>query len=135
MAFKDLVSLYFERSNAMQTFWGFYITIVLGLLAFFGTAKPSPKKILLAGILSLGFIGFAVVNQDALHDVTHARVVTQRLIAEYQDTDPVKQAAIDQIKTTITPPTESGVRVFHICADIGVLIAIWSLTLYREPGR
>jgi hypothetical protein len=37
MDFKDLVSLYFERSNAIQTFWNFYLTVILGLSAFFGS--------------------------------------------------------------------------------------------------
>jgi hypothetical protein len=130
--FKELVSLYFERSNAMQTFWGFYITIVLGLLAVFGTIKPSRKKIFLAAIVTVGFIGFALVNQDALHDVTQTRTVTQQLIAAYKDKDPARQPTIDRIKTTITPPTVASVRAFHIAADVCVLAAIWVLTLYNE---
>jgi hypothetical protein len=39
MDFKDLVSMRFERTNAMQTLWISYIMIVFGLLGFIGAAK------------------------------------------------------------------------------------------------
>jgi hypothetical protein len=72
------------------------------------------------------------VNQDALHDVTCARNVTKNLIASYRDQDSVRQAMIQKIIPTITPPTLSSVRIFHAIADICVLGALWALTLYKE---
>src|SRR5437763_11023455 len=99
MEFKDLLSLYFERSNAMQTFWGLYITIALGLLAFIGSVKVSRKKrMFLACILSAGFTGFAFVNAYALRDVTLERRAAYRLITDYRDKNPNAQQAIDPLE-------------------------------------
>lgn len=132
---KDLVSLYFERGNAMQTLWGLYITITLGLLAFFGAAKVSAKRYVLATILSIGFAGFAAVNQDALHDVTCARNAIRKIILDKEATT-TEDKALQYLVTEIAPPTSTQVRVFHIAADVSVLIALWTITLLkqREPA-
>lgn len=132
---KDLVSLYFERGNAMQTLWGLYITITLGLLAFFGAAKVSAKRYVLAAILSIGFAGFAAVNQDALHDVTCARNAIRKIILDKEATT-TEDKALQYLVSKIAPPTSTQVRVFHIAADVSVLIALWTITLLkqREPA-
>ena len=135
MNFQELVSLYFERSNAMQTYWGFYITIVIGLLAFFGTIKASPQKRILAILVSIGFAGFAYVNGDAIRDVVKTRSVTQQLILTYKDCDPTKQADIDKIGKTIRTADVRWVMGFHIASDLGVLAAIWVLTLNERMPK
>jgi hypothetical protein len=128
MEFRDLVTLYFERSNEVQTLWNLYITVVVGLLALFGAIKQSRQKVILAGIVSLGFLAFAYVNEDALQDVTHARRVTQGLINNYNGTDCTPQMK-DRIHDIVTPPTETQLESFHFLCDVLVLIAIWGLTL------
>ena len=66
MEFKDLVSLYFERSNAIQTFWNFYLTVIFGLLAFFESQKmPVGNRALPTLVFSLAFAGFAAFNLHA----------------------------------------------------------------------
>jgi hypothetical protein len=135
MDFKDLVSLYFERTNAVQVLWGLYITIALGLLAFLGANPAVLKRVYLVGLLSLGFIGFAVVNADALYDVTKARVAAHDLIANYTAKDPPNQAIVDRIKTIVNPPTPREVVIFHVSVDIGVLAAMLGLTLYVDRTR
>jgi hypothetical protein len=39
MEFKELVSFYFERTDATQALWSIYTTVVIGLLAFLSSAK------------------------------------------------------------------------------------------------
>jgi hypothetical protein len=131
MELKELVAMYFERGNAMQTLWGLYITIVLGLVAFFGAAPVSVKKLSVAGILSLGFIGFAVVNEDAIHDITRTRCMTQTIILNYQAKTQEDRALVEMVKT-INPPPVLGTRIFHFTADFFVLAAVWVLTLRRK---
>jgi hypothetical protein len=70
---KELVSLVFERSNAVQTFWNFQVTIILALLAFFGTTTITNKKLLLAGVLSFAYLLLACVNAIAVAEVTKVR--------------------------------------------------------------
>jgi hypothetical protein len=70
MEFKDFVSLYFERTNAMQTLWSIYITITLGLLGFLASVRLRTSRIALALFLCSVFAGFAWVNLDALRSVT-----------------------------------------------------------------
>jgi hypothetical protein len=135
MAFNDLITLYFERSNAYISLWGFYITVVLGLLAYFGTAKQSRQKIMLAVVVSFGFVGFAVVNGNALSIVAHELIVTRQLIADYPETEPEKEktVTIRGLKTAIPKTSLPWLTGFHIGSDVMVLIGIWMLTAY--PGK
>lgn len=131
MDFKDLLSFYFERSNASNSLWGFYITVVLGLLAYFGTASLPQKKFMFATIIAIGFIGFAYTNEKAIMEVATARLATATLIREYHDPDSAKQAQIDEFKKTINPSPIAGIRLFHFGSDITVLIGLWYLTLRK----
>jgi hypothetical protein len=127
MEYKDLLSVYFERTNAANGLWGFYITVVFGLLAYFGTAARSQQKTLLAVIVSLGFLGFAYVNKAAILETAKARYATANLMSHYRD--PANQAAIDDLNKTIHPVSVRGIDYFHIGSDIMVLIGLWMLTL------
>ena len=39
MNYSELIQLYFERSNALQSYWTLYVVIVGGLLAFSSLRK------------------------------------------------------------------------------------------------
>ena len=132
MEFKDLVTLYFERSNAMQAQWGAFITIALGLMAVFGAMDSSPKKTFLAVILSLGFMAFAYENYDSLNHIARARIAARDLIWASSGKDAVQQNIINQIRPTILPPPIRGLQLFHAILDIIVLVAIWGLTLTKQ---
>jgi len=129
---KDLVSFYFERTNAMQVLWSFGLTVILGLLAFFGSIKPSPRTTRVAAILSLTFVGLAYVNLTGLLSVTRQRIAAAELIrSSHSDTSP-GQAAITAIAQTLDPPTTVGVISLHIFADIFTLAAVWTLALRKD---
>jgi predicted outer membrane lipoprotein len=75
------------------------------------------------------------VNGDAIRDVVKTRSVTQQLILTYKDCDPTKQAEIDKIGKTIRTADVRWVMGFHIASDLGVLAAIWVLTLYERMPK
>jgi hypothetical protein len=135
MELKDLLSLYFERTNAMQTFWTFYVTIILGLLAFFGSTKLPRKPYGITFILSLAFCMFAFVNLQALRGVTRQRNVTKDLIvASHLEHTPDGFVAM-RIRPTLDPPTESGVIAVHISGDILTIGAMWFLAFKKTQGE
>jgi hypothetical protein len=135
MDFKDIVTLYFERSNALQTYWSFYTTMALALLAYFGGMKSSPQKFLIAIVLSLSFISFTVVNLDALRAVTKARIVCRDLIYSDRLANPPSQEVQKQIRQMITPWPFEGVAVMHISGDLFTLGAIWFLVLLKPTQK
>lgn len=140
MEFRDLVGLYFERSNAMQTYWNFYITIILALVAFFGSAKPSPKTKFLAITLSLAFIAFAFVNHSALVEVTEQRRAAKALMEEAAKRPAAPGAGVSNeaifsaIKENLNPPTAGQLTLFHIVGDLFALAGIWVLA-YRKSNE
>lgn len=134
MEFKDLLSLYFERSNAMQTYWNFYITIILALMAFFGTVKITPRIKYVIGILLLAFIAFASVNLSALREVNQQRIDARTIIEQgmfKRDNAAPDQAVAEQLLKDMNPPSIAGVTAMHITGDVLTVIAILVLVLKR----
>ena len=132
MEFKDLVSWYFQRSNDMQIYWNFYVTITLALLVFFGSAKtPRPKVI--AIVLSLAFVMFAAVNLDGLIDVTRQRNTLAHLAGSLPAT--LMSGDEHTLAATLTPPGLPSVVVVHLFGDILVLAGIWYFVLKRSAMR
>ncbi|MEA2345041.1 MAG: hypothetical protein QOF63_3210 [Thermoanaerobaculia bacterium] len=133
MATKELLTMLFERGNAMQSFWGFYITVAGALLAFFGSAQRSKN---LAIALSLLFVAFAAVNGNGMYDIARQRhSIFQIMIAKPTAPNDDWLSATSSAKNkrdlicASQPPTPLGVAAFHIASDLGVLAAIWLLTL------
>ena len=134
MSTKDVLSILFERGNAMQAFWGFYISIALGLLAFFGSGARSIRVALLA---SLAFVAFATVNCSGMHAIAGQRVVLFDVFERMQPSfegngrnsiplpSELRQALVDSSR----PPSPSGVVTFHVIADLAILTVIWVLSL------
>jgi len=134
MEFKDLLALYFERSNAMQMYWNFYITIVLALLAFFGTVKISSKMKLITGILILAFIGFALVNLGALREVDQQRIDAKTLIEQgaFTKAPDLNEATVKLLLRDMNPPSLAGVTTLHIICDLFTISAILILVLKKD---
>jgi hypothetical protein len=73
MDIKDLLPIIFERSNAMQTFWNFQITVIFGPLGFITTARATARQESVNVLLTVGYVMFALVNLEALMSVTKQR--------------------------------------------------------------
>jgi hypothetical protein len=67
---RAVLGILFERGNAMQTFWGFYIAVAFGLIAFFGSGR---RSVSLATLMSIVFLSFPVVNCDGMYDIARQR--------------------------------------------------------------
>jgi hypothetical protein len=134
MKFSELVTLYFERFNAEQTLWGIYITIALGILAFFGTLRPSKKATTVALLFSVGFVAFAFVNAMALGYVVNVRAKIYCVVQHYHAHDSSEdQAVIEKVKPTVTELYSIWMLViFHASCDLMVLAAIWRLAQHSQ---
>jgi hypothetical protein len=127
--FKDVISLYFERSAAMQTYWNFYVTIILAYIVYFAADKHRTK--LVASSLAAAFIMFALANLGGLREVTHERLAL-RCIACTLAHSPAEL----QLFETLDPPEFWCVALIHIAGDVFILGGIWYLALRRkEPAH
>ena len=148
----DLIKMLLERGNALQQFWGFYITVSLGLIAFFGSEKRSTTT---ASILSIGFIAFAFVNCSGMMEISRQRefLFSRLPAAEMIDRRASSKSApstntartafhrlidagsLEGFGRVSEPPRPADVRNFHIGIDAGVLAAMWFLTLRSEQDK
>lgn len=137
MEFKDLLGLYFERSNAMQMYWNFYITIVLALMAFFGTVKISSETKYVVGILILAFIAFALVNLGALREVDQQRIDAKALIEQgaFRKNPDLNETTVRLLLKDMNPPSLAGVTTLHIISDLFTISAILILVLKKGLQR
>lgn len=128
-AVPDVLKALFERGNAMQSFWSFYISVSLALIAFFGSAQRSRK---IAVIMTIAFVGFASVNGNALLQRSRERQELYLLATSgAAGTIPDKWCGL---VAASKPPDPTGVMIFHVGVDLGVLVAIWLLTLGRSQS-
>jgi hypothetical protein len=146
MEFHDVLTLYFERSDAMQTYWNFYITVNLALLAFIATIQVARLNRRMATILTISLVAFWVVNADALAEVTKQRLTARSLLDAFSTKlreEPEKrevfatltkvpdQDVAEKILADINPPKVWIVLVMHLIGDLFVLSVIWFFTLKR----
>ena len=125
MTFAQTFATALERSNQLQTYWSFYATVVLGVLAFFGSAKAGNRSTLVAGLVSIGFVAVSIANLEALIDVSRQRLALQATLVQLAGEAPTLLSLV----RTLTPSTLFSVRAFHYTFDIFTLAAIWTLTL------
>jgi hypothetical protein len=123
-ATKDLLEFFFHCSDSMQTFWNFYVTIVLGLIAFFASTKNPNKP--MARIITIAFILFAFVNLSGLQDLTNQRLVAAEQVKINSD-----ELAV-LYKNTLNPPKFWMVATFHVILDIITISTIWIFVLKRK---
>jgi hypothetical protein len=123
-AIKDFLPIIFERSNAAQSLWNFYVVVALGIAGFIASA---PKKVVTARIRLLvvaAFAAFVVLNLPALIAVTRERLVLIAAIDAALAKSPLLPMR-EVIDTSVLPIW--GVLAVHGVADIAVLIGIWLL--------
>ena len=136
--------MYLERGNAMQSFWGFYLTISVGLVALFGNVKwweRSVNPVHVAAMVSTAFVMFAWVNYAGMSATANQRRVLYEVLVETvkADTAQVKADWIDTggfaaMWTEAKPPQTWELRFFHVTVDVLVLAAIWIFALAPQRG-
>ena len=125
-----LLPILFERSNATETFWNFYIVVALGILGFFSSAKPMANLRTVQILFTAGFLGFAFTNLDAL-----LWVFAQRKALANEIMTLIPSGPLAPLKDNILPPGKTLVVVFHVACDITVLAMIWFLPRRLPPSR
>jgi hypothetical protein len=133
MELKDVLPILFERSNATQTFWNFYIVIALGIIGFFSTAKPVANLKAVQILFTLGYLMFAAVNLLAMLWVIAQRQALAgqalRLITGDQ-LALLKQSFLFD-KDLLSPPSWIFIGIFHLIGDALIIGVIWLLPRRR----
>ena len=133
MHYNDLIQLYFERSNALQSYWTLYVVVAGALLAFSSLRKvPDLVTTILVSVL---FTIFAHQNLAGLHDAAVQRLAVLETIRqrgpEVPD-DGVVRSMHTVFEPTLTPVTYENIRSFHVVSDALILAAIWAMELRRR---
>jgi hypothetical protein len=133
MNYNELVQLYFERSNALQSYWTLYVVIVGGLLAFSSLRKdPSPLTTLIVSIL---FALFAFENLSAIQNAASQRFATLDAIKKSEGGAPEVSRLREALEPTLTPASHSSTRTTHLVSDILTIAALWAMEMRRRKSR
>lgn len=133
MQFSDLLTLYFDRSNSIQSYWTIYVVVVGGLLAFSSLRKQ--PDLVTTILLTVLFTMFAYKNLGAIHDVTIQRFAVLDTIRSEQQTESASVFDAElrkRIEPTLNPPEYDGVSNFHIASDILTIILLWAMEVRRR---
>lgn len=139
MTYSELISLYFERSNAIQSYWTVYVVVIGGLLAFSSLRKdPDLSTTVLIAVL---YSCFAYKNCGAIEDASYQRIAVLGAIkqsavagsATNSETDgssvvPVKRL----IEPTLNPPDVDGIKHFHLFSDVLTLVILGAMEARRR---
>lgn len=121
---KDFLAIVFERSNAAQSLWNFYVVAALGIVGFLASAPARVKTKRIRILVTLGFILFILLNLPALVAVTRERLVLIEAV-----NDAMSKTALlplrDVIAQSVLPIW--GVLAVHLVVDAAVIVAIWVL--------
>lgn len=130
--YKDIVALYFERSNQMQTLWTFYLAVSLVLPTLVGIVRSSARRLVVGAVLSFALAVIAAVNLSASIDATRTRIACRDMLRsgmlEHVPSEEVQQ----QINAMIHPPSVAAVMGVHIGGDLLTLATLWYLVLARR---
>ena len=122
----DLITLYFERSNALQSLWTLYVVIIGGLLAF-SSLRQRPD-IWTTALVAVLYVIFAVRNLGGIRDVTVQRLAVRDAIQRAEEAAPTRQALLP----TLLPPTYEEGRNVHLVTDALVILALAAIELRRR---
>ena len=126
MTHNELIQLYFERSNALQSLWTLYVVVIGGLLAF-SSLRKQPDSITTAQVTIL-FAFFAYKNLDAIHDITLHRFEVLQAIRTSTPPGP------GGLLATLLPPAYEGVRTFHVASDLLTIVTLWAMESRRKKN-
>ena len=129
MQYHDLVQLYFERAGAAQSLWTLYVVILASLLAF--SSLRHRRDVLTTALISALFLIFAYRNLDGLHEVLAQRDAALQALKQMADTG-LAAAQRTALQATMQPNDYGETRVFHVIADVLVIVAIWTMEWRRR---
>jgi hypothetical protein len=133
--YKDIVALYFERSNQMHTLWTFYLAVCLVLPALVGIVRSSARRLFVGAVLSLALAVIAAVNLSASIDTTRTRIACREMLRGGMLKNVPDEAVRQQINAMIRPPSVPAVMAVQIGGDLLTLATLWYLVFARRPSR
>jgi hypothetical protein len=137
MKYNELIQLYFERSNAILTYWMIFVTGIGALIAFSAARKDLTVRPML--FMSLGFLMFASLDIIGLLDVNAQRRAVIIAINQYPlPSDSYERALINTSRANIVksfiPFTDAEVLVLHLTIDLLTIAGLW-LVSYKGFQR
>jgi hypothetical protein len=132
--YKDVVALYFERSNQMHTYWTFYLAVCLTLPALVGMVKSSARRLVVGAILSFALAVIAAVNLSASIDATRTRMACRDMLRSGMLEHVPDDAVQRQINAMMRPPSVAAVMGVHVGGDLLAPATLWYLVLARRPS-
>lgn len=127
MQYHELIQLYFERSNSLQSYWTLYVVVIGGVLAF-ASLRLRPD-LLTTGLVTVLFLCFAYRNIGAIHDVTIQRLAVLDAIHKVPGGDASTPGLLNP---TLLPPTYASGRNFHVVTDALTILALWAMERRRR---
>ena len=125
MPYNELIQLYFERSDAIQSYWTLYVAVIGGVLAF-ASLRQRPDW-LTTTLVSILFAVFAYKNLGGIYDATIQRYAILDLIRKAP-----APAEENPITPTLLPPDYPGVRNYHIAVDALTILTLWAMERRRR---
>ena len=134
MEYRDMVALYFERSNQMHTLWTFYLAVCLILPALVGMVRSSGRRLVVGAVLSFALAVIAAVNLSASIDATRTRIACRDMLRSGMLEHVPSEAVQQQINAMIRPPSVAAVMGVHLGGDLLSLATLWYLVLARRSS-
>ena len=133
MRYAELLTLYFERSQALLTLWTLYVVVIGGLLAV-AALRRRPDAV--GGALATAlYVVFAAQNLGGIRDATAQRLAALSAIHACAAPDAVGPAR-PAIEASLVPPSYAEGRAVHLGCDAGTVAALWALQWRRwRDGR
>ena len=130
MSYQQWLSLFFERSNALQWYWTLYVVIVGGLLAF--SSLRQRGDLITTLLITVLFSFFAYKNLGAIKDTTFQRYAARDAVVGYPGADAPPPKHREALEKSLVVPEWDGVRNFHITSDVVTLACIWAMERRRR---
>ena len=131
METNDIIAQLFERANATQVFWNFFIVVATAILAFLAAIKITSNPVILCVILTLVFILFAFSNYRGLNNTRIQRVAIVEYALSSIDCENNKLKAVIE---SGRPKSENKLLAFHLLVDVIILILIWGIPFLKIKG-
>src|SRR3954468_8181458 len=130
MNYSELIQLYFERSNALQSYWTLYVVIVGGLLAF-SSLRKQPATLTTA-IVSVLFALFAYENLSAIQATASNRFATLDAIKTSEGTVADVSRLRQSLEPTLQPASHGSTQATHLISDVLTIAGLWAMELRRR---
>lgn len=124
---KDILTLVFQRTDAMQIHWNVFIVVSLGVVGFIASNSFAPDRRKLIKIITIfAFVIFAASNFGEFNKVRAERRELVSLLRINAKTDP----SITTLAETVQPSSDSRFNLFY--SGIAAIVVVCIICLSPE---